>query len=150
MPQSLVRNYVHLVFSTKNRVHTIDETIQPELFRYIGGICANNDCHPVQIGGYSNHVHALFLLSKKLLLIKIVEEIKSHSSGWIKTKDTMYQNVYWQSGYGAFSVNPKEVDTVTAYVLNQKEHHQKFTFEEEYRAFLKKYSVEYDERYVWD
>ena len=82
--------------------------------------------------------------------MKLMEELKSHSSKWIKTKGTAYQNFYWQDGYGAFSVNPREVDTVIAYIANQYEHHNKKTFQDEYRAFLKKYQVEYDERYVWD
>ena len=150
MPQSLVRNYIHLIYSTKHRVHLIDEAIQPQLFSYIGGICANNDCLPVQIGGHTNHIHALFLLSKKIALMKIAEEIKSHSSGWMKTKGEMYQNFYWQSGYGAFSINPSEVDVVMEYIKNQKQHHHKMTFEEEFRKFLKKYGVDYDERFVWD
>lgn len=150
MPQSHVRNYMHLIFSTKHREHTINATIQQELFRYIAGICANNDCYPVQIGGFTNHVHALFLLSKKITLVKVVEEVKAHSSGWVKTKGEAFKNFYWQSGYGAFSVNPSEVAIVTAYIENQKEHHRKLTFEEEYRGFLTKYGVAYDERYVWD
>ncbi len=120
------------------------------MFSYIAGICANNDCYPVEIGGYTNHIHALFLLSKKMPLVKIVEEIKSHSSSWIKAQGETYQNFYWQNGYGAFSVNPSEINVVIDYIKNQKEHHHYKTFEEEYRAFLKKYGVEYDERYVWD
>lgn len=150
MPQSLVRNYIHLIFSTKHRVHAIDETIQPELFSYIGGICKNNECLPMKIGGHTNHVHALFLLSKKMALMKIVEELKSHSSSWIKTKGEAYQDFYWQNGYGAFSINPSEVDVVVEYIQNQKQHHHKMTFEEEFRKFLKKYKIDYDERYVWD
>jgi REP element-mobilizing transposase RayT len=128
----------------------MDETIQPELFRYIAGICTNLECYPLKVGGFTNHVHSLFLLNKKITLIKVVEEIKSHSSGWIKTKGNPYQNFYWQTGYGAFSVNPSEVDTVAAYIESQKEHHRKITFEEEYRGFMKKYGVEWDEQYVWD
>lgn len=136
MPQSLVRNYLHLIFSTKHRLHNINDGIQKDLFSYIAGIFSNCDCYPVQVGGFTNHVHALFLLSKKVTLVKIVEEVKSHSSGWIKTKGEIFQNFYWQSGYGAFSVNPSEVDTVAAYIENQKLHHQKMTFEEEYRGFF--------------
>ncbi len=149
MPQSHVRNYIHLIFSTKHRVHTINDEIQAELFRYIAGICNHNDCYPVKIGGFTNHVHSLFLLSKKIPLTKIVEEVKSHSSSWMKTKGSSFQQFYWQSGYGAFSVNSSEVDTVGAYIENQKEHHRKMTFEEEYRGFMKKYGVEWDEQYVW-
>ena len=90
------------------------------------------------------------MLSKKITLVKLLEELKSHSSKWIKTKDNKLSNFYWQDGYGAFSVNPSEIDTVVNYIENQKEHHSKKTFQDEYRAFLKKYKVEYDERYLWD
>ncbi len=150
MPQSLVKNYIHLVFSTKHREALLDAKIQPELFNYLGGVCSNLDCNPLQMGGYTDHVHMLFLLSKKLPLIKVVEEVKSSSSKWIKTKGNEYSNMYWQTGYGAFSVNPSEVDVVTTYIQMQNEHHKTRTFQDEYRAFLKKYQVEYDERYVWD
>lgn len=82
--------------------------------------------------------------------MKLLEEVKSHSSKWIKTKSTDLQNFYWQDGYGAFSVNPSEVDRVIRYIERQHEHHAKKSFQDEYRAILKKYQVEYDERYVWD
>ena len=80
-----------------------------------------------------------------------MEELKSHSSKWIKTRGAGYENFYWQDGYGAFSVNPSEVDTVIYYISNQHEHHRKkSSFQDEYRGILKKYNVEIDERYVWD
>jgi putative transposase len=79
-----------------------------------------------------------------------MEELKSSSSKWIKTKDDQLKNFYWQNRYGAFSVNPAEIDVVKKYIENQTEHHKQKTFQDEYRAFLKKYAVEYDERYVWD
>ena len=82
--------------------------------------------------------------------MKLMEELKSHSSKWMKTKGSGYEKFYWQDGYGAFSVNPSEVDTVIAYIANQHEHHSKKKFQDEYRVFLKKYNVEYDERYVWE
>lgn len=108
------------------------------------------ECLPVKIGGYSDHVHILCMLSKKIALMKLLEEVKSHSSKWIKTKDERLRNFYWQDGYGAFSVNPSQADVVSRYIENQKVHHSKKTFQNEYRIFLKKYKVEYDERYVWD
>lgn len=82
--------------------------------------------------------------------MKLVEELKSHSSKWMKTKDPSLADFYWQDGYGAFSVNPAEVDVVVNYIAGQKEHHRKKTFQEEYKAILDKYHVKYDERYVWD
>jgi putative transposase len=150
MGQSLVKNYIHIVFSTKYRQPLISEAIEDELYSYIGGICNALGCTPIKIGGYYDHVQILCMLSKKIALMKLLEEIKSHSSKWIKTKGESLKNFYWQDGYGAFSVNPAEVDIVIKYIANQKKHHGKKTFQDEYRAFLKKYRVEFDERYVWD
>jgi REP element-mobilizing transposase RayT len=150
MGQSLAKNYVHIVFSTKHRQELIFPPVEEELHAYLGGICKKLECHPIKVGGYTNHVHILCMLSKKIALMKLLEEVKSHSSKWIKTKGEAYENFYWQDGYGAFSVNPTEIDVVVNYIANQKEHHRKKTFQDEYRAFLTKYEVEYDERYVWD
>jgi putative transposase len=150
MGQSLVKNYVHIIFSTKHRQPLIQQSVENELHRYIGGICSEMECPPIKIGGCTDHVHLLCMLSKKIALMKLLEEVKSHSSKWIKTKNVGLKNFYWQNGYGAFSVNPSEIDKVIAYIENQKEHHRKKTFQDEYRAFLKKYKVEYDERYIWD
>lgn len=124
--------------------------MEAELHAYLGGICKKLECHPIQVGGYTDHIHLLCMLSKKIALMKLLEEVKSHSSKWIKTKGEDYMDFYWQDGYGAFSVNPSEVDVVVKYIANQKEHHRQKTFQEEYRVFLKKYQVAYDERYVWD
>lgn len=150
MGQSLVKNYIHIVFSTKYRQAFIDESIENELYDYLGGICKNLECNPVRVGGFTDHIHILCLLSRKITLSKLVEELKSHSSKWMKTKGEKYKNFYWQKGYGAFSVNPKQIDKVVEYILKQKEHHSKKTFQEEYRVFLNQYEVEFDERYVWD
>lgn len=150
MSQSLTKIYIHTTFSTKGRIHLLNEQISLELYSYIGSICNSLECYAVKIGGTSNHIHILNLLSKKITLIKFIEEIKKSSSKWLKTKDEKLHNFYWQNGYGSFSVNPLEIDVVIRYIDNQREHHKKHTFEEEFLAFLKKYNVEYDERFVWD
>jgi REP element-mobilizing transposase RayT len=150
MGQSLVKNYVHIVFSTKHRAPLITENIENSLHAYMGGICNNLGCPPLKIGGYYDHVHILCALSKKIALMKLLEEVKGHSSKWMKLQGEAFHNFYWQDGYGAFSVNPSQVETVTRYIANQKAHHGKKIFQDEYRAFLKKYNVAYDERYVWD
>lgn len=150
MGQSLAQNYIHIVFSTKYRQHLIHPPVEEELHAYLGGICNKLECHVLKVGGYTDHIHILCMLSKKIALMKLVEELKSHSSKWMKTKDPSLTNFYWQDGYGAFSVNPAEVDVVINYIANQKEHHSKKTYQEEYKAFLDKYKVKYDERYVWD
>jgi len=150
MGQSLVKNYIHIVFSTKYRQPLILQSVETELYSYLGGICNKLDCQVIKVGGFTDHIHILCMLSKKITLIKLLEELKSHSSKWIKTKGEEYTNFYWQDGYGAFSVNPAEVEIVINYIANQKEHHSKKTFQDEYKTFLKKYEVAYDERYVWN
>jgi len=95
-------------------------------------------------------VHAPFLLSKNHTLVKVIEEVKKSSSKWIKTEGKEFEGFHWQSGYGAFSVSPPHVSQVRAYIEGQDEHHKAETFQEEFRAFLKRYKIEYDEKYVWD
>jgi putative transposase len=108
------------------------------------------DCLPIKIGGYDDHVHILCLLSKKITLIKLLEEIKSHSSKWIKTIDKSLENFYWQDGYAAFSVNPAETESVINYISNQRLHHATVGFQDEFRTLLTKHKVDYNEQYVWD
>ena len=102
------------------------------------------------VGGHEDHVHILCMLSRKVALMKLIEEVKSHSSKWIKTKGSEYEKFYWQNGYGGFSIHPDQVEIIKNYISKQEEHHKKTLFKEEYRSFLNKYNVEYDERYVWD
>jgi REP element-mobilizing transposase RayT len=150
MPQSLSKVYVHITFSAKNRFPFIDNEIEQELWNYLGGICKALECNPIRVGGYNDHVHICCILSKKITQVKLLEEIKKESSKWIKTKGSQYEKFYWQDGYAIFSVNPFEIEKVVEYIENQKEHHKKCTFQEELLAFLKKYNVEYDERYLWN
>ncbi len=150
MGQSLVQNYIHIIFSTKNRESLIHPPYEEELHNYLATICKEVECTPVKIGGHCDYVHILCMLSKKIALMTLLEELKSSSSKWIKAKDKSLEKFYWQSGYGAFSVNPSQIDTVIEYISQQHAHHSTKTFQEEYRAFLKKYRVVYDERYVWD
>ena len=150
MAQSLSKVLVHITFSTKNRENMIDNNIEPDLFEYLGGICKGLACNPIQIGGHKNHIHVFCVLSKMISQIKLMEELKKQSSKWIKTKGDVYNNFFWQNGYGIFSVNPADENIVIDYIKNQEKHHEKLSFKEEYRAFLKKYKVEYDENYVWE
>lgn len=150
MPQSLSKVYLHIIFSTKYRRNLIDETIENELFDYLGGVCKRMDSPPVQVGGYQNHVHILCLFSRKISQSKLLEEIKKRSSKWIKMKGIKYADFYWQDGYGVFSVEPNDLDRVIRYIQNQKAHHLKKDFKREFRQFLMAYKIEYDERYLWD
>ena len=138
------------MFSTKGRAPWIDSTVEAELHAYLGGICKNLDCQPLEVGGYLDHVHVLCQLSRKLALMKLNEILKSHSSKWIKAKGKFYRSFYWQDGYSAFSVSPSAVEAVRHYIATQKEHHRKATYQDELRRFLQEYQIDYDERYLWD
>jgi putative transposase len=150
MPQSLVKNYVHIVFSTKHRNDFIDEQIEDELFRYIATICKDFESTALQIGGTDNHIHILCLLSRKIALMKLVQEVKAHSSKWIKTKGKKYENFFWQDGYGAFSVSDKNVIATINYIINQRKHHEDKNFKTEMIEILQKHNIEFDEKYLWD
>jgi REP element-mobilizing transposase RayT len=117
---------------------------------YLGGICKTLDLQPIIVGGVADHVHILCLLSKNHAASKVIGELKRVSSIWVKTKGGLQTKFHWQSGYGAFSIGKSEVNVIQAYIENQEEHHKAKTFQEEFRAFLQEYEVEYDERYVWD
>lgn len=150
MGQSLVQNYLHIVFSTKYRQPLITESVESELYSYIASTCNSLESCALQVGGYRDHVHILCQLSKKIALMKLLEQVKVHSSKWMKTKGEVFNNFYWQDGYGAFYVSASAVETVKKYIENQKQHHERRTFQDEFRASLKTHQMEYDERYVWD
>lgn len=138
------------MFSTKYRQKLIDSAIEDELYMYLGGIANNLGCIPIKIGGYQDHVHILCLLSKNITLATLMSKMKSNSSKWMKTQGEAYRNFYWQNGYGAFSVKASDVDVVIKYIARQKEHHSRKTFQDEFRDYLEKNKMEFDERYVWD
>lgn len=150
MAQTLVSLYVHIIFSTKNRTNLITPEIEPDLFSYIGGILNNNKSKLLTANGTSDHVHLLISLSKNLGLSEIVGDIKRDSSVWIKKQDSQFNSFHWQDGYGAFSIGQSQIKTVKDYIAKQKIKHTQIDFKSEFRGFLRKYEVEYDEWYVWD
>lgn len=150
MAQSLAKILTHLIFSTKNRERLIRDDVRDELHRYTATVLKEMDSPAILINSVEDHIHILFSLSKNHAVKEIVEGVKKASSKWIKQKGGGYAGFYWQNGYGAFSVSQSGVPDVTKYIAGQKEHHQKKTFQEEYREFLERYEVKYDERYVWD
>lgn len=150
MPQSLARNLIHLIYSTKNRRSFISDHVREGLFTYQAGIFKQWESPAIVIGGIDDHVHALFSLSKNYALKKVVEEVKRGSSRWMKTQGEHFRDFYLQTGYGAFSVSQSNVDTVVKYIETQTEHHRLVTFQDELRALLKRHGIAFDERYVWD
>jgi len=150
VPQSLANILVHIVFSTKNRVPLITPEIESELYPYMGSIFGACKSPSLSIGGTADHVHILCSLHRSMAVATLLESVKSDSSHWIKTKGPQFADFYWQSGYGAFSIGQSGVEALKTYIVTQKEHHRTITFQDEYRLFLTKYEIEFDERYVWD
>ena len=150
MSQSLASILIHLVFSTKNREPLIVPHIETELYTYMGGVFRELKCPLLERNGTEDHVHLFFRLARTITIADLVEEIKKSSSKWIKTQGEEFQGFYWQNGYGAFSIGESGVQRLRQYIANQKAHHRVHSFQDEYRRFLKKYQIEFDERYVWD
>ena len=148
MSQSFVKFYAHIVFHTKYSRDIIKPEIEDELYSYIGGILKSCNSLPIKIGGIADHVHVLCTLPKTISLADLTEEIKRSSSKWIKSKGQAFVNFYWQPGYGGFSVGWSQVEIVKNYISNQKVHHHKVTFLEEYKTLLDENGVEYDEKYL--
>lgn len=149
MAQSLSKLYVHLVFHIKSTSPSLREADLDRVHAYIGQLVNTTGCTDIRVGGVSDHVHILFLLSKDVCLSQVVEEVKRNSSRWMKTIDPHYRSFAWQNGYGAFSVSQSLVDKTLEYIGRQAEHHKKMSFTEEYRKFLQLYHVQYDEAYVF-
>jgi REP element-mobilizing transposase RayT len=151
MPQSLGKILVHIVFSTKERRPYLREpALRTELHHYLGGILKQRDCQSLIVGGVEDHVHLLTSLSRTCTAAELVKELKRGSSLWIKTKEAAPQDFSWQSGYGVFSIGFSQLEQVRGYVAEQERHHQKVTFQDEFRRLLQRYEIAYDEQYVWD
>ncbi len=116
----------------------------------LGGISRRLGCPSIIAGGTDDHIHQLIRLSRTIAQSEWIKEIKRESTLWIKRSDPRLNKFAWQAGFGMFSVSPKDLDVVRQYIASQKEHHRKFTFQDEFRALLKQYGLEWDERYVWD
>lgn len=150
MAQSLAQIYIHLIFSVKDRVPVLQPEIRPDLISYFGGICEKIDSPLICAGIVADHTHLLFRQSKTIPLSKSVERIKTGSSHWLKRNLPRLDWFHWQSGYGAFSVSASRITNVQEYILRQEEHHRNKSFQEEFKEFLDRYGVEYDERYLWE
>lgn len=151
MPQSLAQVYLHIVYSTKDRRPWLQDVgIRDELHNYLGGTCNNLDCPVLRVGGTQDHVHILCRLGRSISIADLVKELKRESSKWLKTKSPELADFYWQNGYGAFSISPTHVDGLRTYIENQEQHHRRESFQDELRRLLRKYGLEWDERYVWD
>ena len=147
MPSSHICLNVHLVFSTKDRLPFISAEYLERLHSYLGGIVKGMDAMPLAVGGVADHVHLLVSLKSKHRLDYFLRDLKADSSNWIHQE--LRKKFEWQKCYGAFSVSPNSIEGVRKYIANQAEHHQKITFQDEYRELLKKSGIDFDEKYLW-
>ncbi len=150
MPQSLSLVIVHVIFSTKDRFPCLGPSVRPGLNGYLATVARNAGCDCYRAGGVSDHVHLAIRLSRTITIAGLVETLKTSSSKWLKTQAAELGGFTWQRGYGCFSIGPADVEALCGYIDRQEEHHRTRTFQEEFRAFLDKYGVEYNEAYVWD
>lgn len=149
MPHSFTHLLSHVVFSTKDRVPSMDAGLRERLFPYMGGIVRELDGNAISINGTADHVHMLTLLPGTMSMADIMRLLKTNSSRWVHETWPERKAFGWQTGYGAFSVSRSNVDEVQRYIETQEEHHRRMTFEEEFVAFLKRHGIRYDERYIW-
>ena len=150
MPQSFGSLHFHLVFSTKNRQPWIDAELQARLYEYTGGILRAEKSVLLAAGGMPDHVHLLVSLSRELSIADALRLLKANSSKWIHETFPQRRQFTWQAGYGAFSVSFSNLPDVKSYIARQAEHHRVRTFQDEFREFLRKHELEWDEQYVWD
>jgi len=139
---SFYKIWLHVVFGTKNRLPLISSSIEKPLYKYLSKQLEKLECQVEVINGMPDHIHILISSNPKLSIADILKQIKGASSHWINQQDLITQKFAWQTGYGAFSVSESQLDKVKSYIENQKNHHQKISFNDEYNQFLKIHNVE--------
>ena len=150
MPQSLTNLIVHIIFSTKHREPFIDVDLKPHLNAYMAVVIKDLGGKAIIINGMPDHTHLLTYVPATVSISDLLRTVKANSSRWVKETYPDRHAFAWQSGYAAFSVSPSNKDEVRRYIDGQEQHHKTMSFQDEYRAFLRKHGVEFDERYVWD
>ncbi len=150
MPQSLAKVYVHAVFSTKNREPLLLDSWRDVFFAVIGGAVNHTGCQSLIVGGVADHVHLLFQLSRTITIADAVGRIKTASSAWVNSTHPTPAPFHWQAGYGMFSIGQAQVEDLRKYIAGQPEHHRTVSFQDELRAWLARYELEWNEDYVWE
>lgn len=151
MPQSLAQVWIRVVFSTKDRRPFLqDDEFRDEIFRMLAHHVKESKCVSASVGGHVDHVHLLIGLARTLAIAKLVENIKTETSKWAKTSKRCSPLFSWQAGYGVFSVSHSKRGEVDTYIRGQAKHHEKLSFQDEFRAICKRHEIDIDERYVWD
>lgn len=141
---------VQTVFAVKGRDNILTSNFRNQLFEYIAGILRNSKQYPLAINGYKDHVHIFFELNPDTSLSNILELVKSNSSKWINLNHFIMGRFEWQRGYSGFTYSKSQRNSVIQYIRNQENHHKTQTFREEYLEILRKFEMEYDERYIFE
>jgi REP element-mobilizing transposase RayT len=142
--------YLHAIFSTKNREPVLADDWRDELYRVLGGTANNLGCQSLIVGGMPDHVHMLFQLGRTISIADALSKMKSTSSLWINQRPPKAVPFHWQAGYAVFSVSQSNIEAVRTYIQGQAKHHAVVSFQDELRDWLRRYEIEWDERYVWD
>jgi putative transposase len=146
MSHSYSNNYVHTIYSTKNREDLIPAEFEKRLYSFVASIARDHKVPLLAAGGMPNHSHVLFLLPATMSLASVINIFKANSSRFMREQGVAFQ---WQNGYGSFSVSSSQLEKVTGYIRSQREHHKKMTFEQEFVTLLKRANVPYDPKYVF-
>jgi REP element-mobilizing transposase RayT len=149
MANSYAKIIIHFIFSTKNRQPLITKDFAEQLWSYMAGIAQENKMLPLAIGGMPDHAHVCAVVPPALSVSKAVQFIKGGSSAWVHENLPELIKFKWQVGYSAFSIGQSTLDKTINYIQNQEFHHSKTSFQEEYRQFLNRFYVPYDEKYLW-
>ncbi len=150
MPGTFSKIYIQVVFAVKGRDNLIGNSWKTELHKYIAGIIKGKGHKSIIVNGMQDHIHAFIGLKPVMSISDLVRDIKNNSSNFVNGHKLIKGKFGWQDGYGAFSYSQSHIDNVYNYILNQEKHHKKKSFKEEYLEFLKKFEVEYDEKYLFD
>jgi REP element-mobilizing transposase RayT len=141
--------YIQVVFAVAGRENAIRKDWRDELHKYITGIVKNNDQKLISIGGVEDHIHILLGIKPNIALSDLVRDIKANSSRHINEKDLARGYFSWQEGFGAFSYSHSQLGDVIRYIQNQERHHKKSSFKDEYLSYLKRYEIDFDEKYIF-
>lgn len=150
MANTYTQIHIQSIFAVKNRESLIQKEWKGKLYKYISGVVENNSHKLLAINGMSDHIHIFFGMRSSQSLSDLMQDIKGNSSKWINDNKLVKGKFEWQAGYGAFSYSKSQIPDVIAYIENQKIHHQKKSFLEEYKDFLKKFEVEYNEQFIFN
>jgi putative transposase len=150
MPGTYSQLYIHTVFAVKSRENLLQKPWRDDIFRYMAGIIGDKNQKSIIVNGVDDHVHLFIGLKPSCCISDLIRDIKSSTTNFINEKKLVKGRFSWQEGYGAFSYSRSQLDQVYQYILNQENHHLKSSFKDEYLGLLRKFEIEFDDKYLFD